>query len=93
MRVLHQYTSALVSLYTGATHREQVLTRWRGIFAQAQAEGAQCQLEQNAMFNPGHTVLRQVPDPRCAATSCAATTARPGWWCAGCSSPTSRSTG
>lgn len=62
VRVLHQYTSALVSLFTGAQAHMQVLTRWRGIFATALAEGQACQLEKNAVFNPGHTVRRQVPD-------------------------------
>ncbi|MHA3700925.1 M14 family zinc carboxypeptidase [Jatrophihabitans sp. YIM 134969] len=61
-RVLHQYTSAWVSLYTGATHRQQILTRWRGIFSTALAEGRKCRLEPNATFNPGNTVLRPVPD-------------------------------
>ena len=63
-RVLHQYTSAMTSLYTGATHRASVLARWRGIFAQAVTEGQQCRLEKNAVFNPGNTVLTQVPDTK-----------------------------
>ena len=61
-RVLHQYTSAIVTLYTGATHRAQVLTRWRGIFKTALAEGQNCTLEPNVTFNPGNSVLRPVPD-------------------------------
>ena len=61
-RVRHHYTSALVTLYTGATHRVSVLTDWRKSFVEAEAEGAQCKLEPNATFNPGHHVQRQVPD-------------------------------
>lgn len=61
-RTAHQFLSALVTLYTGATNREHVLANWRKIFVTAQAEGQQCTLERNATFNPGDQVLRQVPD-------------------------------
>jgi hypothetical protein len=61
-RVVHQYTSAMASLYAGATARVKVLTQWRATFRTALAEGTRCALEPNATFNPGNTVLRQVPD-------------------------------
>lgn len=60
-KVLHHFTSALVTLYAGATHRAEILTRWRGIFQTALLQGQQCKLEKNATFNPGNTVIRQVP--------------------------------
>jgi hypothetical protein len=62
VRVKHHFTTALVSLFTGATHRASILSRWRETFVHAEAEGARCQLEPNATFNPGHHVQRQVPD-------------------------------
>jgi hypothetical protein len=62
VRVRHQFTSALVSLYAGATHRETVLRRWRAQFVHAEAEGVRCRLEPNATVNPGHRVHRQVPN-------------------------------
>lgn len=65
-RVQHHFVSALVSLYTGATHRQQVLMRWRRVFVQAQHQGAQCHLEPNRIYVAGDTVQRQVPDkPLC----------------------------
>jgi Zinc carboxypeptidase len=64
VRVRHHYTTGLVSLYAGATHRESILRRWRATFVHAEAEGARCHLEPNVTVNPGHTVHRQVPDRR-----------------------------
>jgi hypothetical protein len=61
-RVEHHFTSALVTLYTGATNRESVLRQWRASFVHAEAEGARCKLEKNITYNPGHEVQRQVPD-------------------------------
>jgi hypothetical protein len=61
-RVEHHYTSALVSVYTGATHRATILRQWRATFVEAQAEGRRCELEPNKVFNPGSTLLMQVPD-------------------------------
>jgi len=61
-RVEHHFTSALVTLYTGATNREHVLRQWRGSFVHAQTEGASCRLEKNQTYNPGHEVQRQVPE-------------------------------
>lgn len=61
MRFLHHFTTGLVSLYAGATHRESILARWRATFVEGQAEGANCRLEPNVTYNPGHDVLRQVP--------------------------------
>jgi hypothetical protein len=60
-RVQHHFMSALVTLYTAATHREDVLRNWRATFVHAEAEGAHCRLEPNATHNPGHHVERQVP--------------------------------
>ena len=37
-RVRHQYTSALTTLYAGATHRASILRQWRGTFVQAKEE-------------------------------------------------------
>lgn len=62
MRVRHQYTTGLVSLYAGATHRESILRAWRATFVNAKAEGAHCRLERNQIFNPGHELRTQVPD-------------------------------
>lgn len=61
-RVLHQYTSALTTLFTGASNHAKVLSTWRETFVQAKAEGAQCRLEPNRVYYPGHKLLRQVPD-------------------------------
>ena len=60
-RVRHQYTSALTTLYAGATHRASILRQWRGTFVQAKKEGRHCQLEANRIYNPGHKLLRRVP--------------------------------
>ena len=60
-RVRHQYTSALSTLYAGATHRASVLRTWRDTFVQAQAQGQRCHLEPNEIFNPGHELQRRVP--------------------------------
>src|SRR4249919_511773 len=60
-RVRHQYTSALTTLYAGATHRASILRTWRTTFVQAKAEGRQCRLEPNRIFNPGHRLQRRVP--------------------------------
>ena len=38
-RVTHQYTSALTTLYAGATHRAKVLREWRHTFVEAETEG------------------------------------------------------
>jgi hypothetical protein len=62
VRVRHHFTTALVSLYAGATHRRAILRRWRATFVHAEAEGARCHLEPNVTVNPGHTVHRQVPN-------------------------------
>jgi hypothetical protein len=62
VRVRHQFTSALVSLYAGATHRASILQTWRDTFVNAKAEGAQCRLERNRIYNPGHRLHTQVPD-------------------------------
>jgi hypothetical protein len=76
VRVRHQFTSALVSLYAGATHRETVLGRWRAQFVHAEAEGVRCRLEPNATVNPGHRVHRQVPNRPVCGYFCSGT--RPG---------------
>ena len=60
-RVRHQFTSALTTLFTGATHHRKVLHTWRNTFVQAKAEGENCRLEPNRVYNPGHTLLRHVP--------------------------------
>ncbi|MBZ5738827.1 M14 family zinc carboxypeptidase [Nocardioides mangrovi] len=61
-RVRHQFTSALTTLYTGATHRADVLQTWRDTFVEAQAQGERCELEPNRIYNPGHELERTVPD-------------------------------
>ncbi len=61
VRVRHQYTSALTTLFTGATHRAKVLRTWRHTFVQAKEQGEHCHLEQNHIFNPGHRLRRTVP--------------------------------
>ena len=61
-RVRHQYTSALTTLFTGATHHERVLRTWRATFVQAKEQGEQCQLQPNKIYNPGNELLRPVPD-------------------------------
>jgi Zinc carboxypeptidase len=63
-RVRHQYTSALTTLYTGATHRAKVLRTWRHTFVQAKAEGRHCRLQRNRIYNPGHHLQRGVPQRR-----------------------------
>jgi hypothetical protein len=63
-RVRHQYTAALTTLFTGATHRTKVLRTWRSTFVQAKDEGRHCQLEPNRIYNPGHSLLRPVPKRR-----------------------------
>ena len=61
-RVRHQFTSALTTLFTAATHHEQVLRTWRATFVQAEEQGEQCQLQPNKIYNPGNELLRPVPD-------------------------------
>ena len=60
-RVRHQYTSALTTLFTGATHRAHVLRQWRHTFVQAKDEGEHCRLQPNRIYNPGHHLQRRVP--------------------------------
>ncbi len=60
-RVTHQYTSALTTLYAGATHRAKVLREWRHTFVEAETEGQRCRLQPNHIFNPGHQLQRRVP--------------------------------
>ncbi len=60
-RVRHQYTSALATLFAGATHRASVLRQWRATFVGAKQEGKACHLEANRIYNPGHTLQRHVP--------------------------------
>jgi hypothetical protein len=60
-RVRHHYTTGLMSLFAGATHRASILRQWRATFVQAKAEGRDCRLEPNRIYNPGHTLLRTVP--------------------------------
>ena len=60
-RVRHQYTSALTTLFTGATHSAKVLRTWRSTFVRAKAEGEDCRLQPNRIYNPGHRLLRRVP--------------------------------
>lgn len=60
-RVRHHFTSALTTLFTGATHRAKVLRTWRNTFVQAKAQGMDCRLEPNRIYNPGHQLLRKVP--------------------------------
>ena len=61
LKVSRHYTSAITSLYAGATHRGRVLRTWRNTFVQAKAEGADCKLEPNRIFNPGNELTRRVP--------------------------------
>jgi hypothetical protein len=61
-RVNHQYTSALTTLFTGATHHERVLRTWRETFVEAQQQGEQCELQPNKIWNSDDPVLRPVPD-------------------------------
>ena len=61
-RVLHQFTSALTTLFTAATHHEKVLRTWRATFVEAKEQGEQCQLQPNKIYNPGNDLLRPVPD-------------------------------
>jgi hypothetical protein len=61
VRVLHQYTSALTTLFAGASHRAHVLRQWRHTFVQAKTEGQHCRLERNRVYYPGHHVQRRVP--------------------------------
>lgn len=60
-RVRHHFTSALTTLYTGATHRADVLRAWRDTFVRAQEQGERCRLEPNRIYNPGHDLERRVP--------------------------------
>jgi hypothetical protein len=60
-RVRHQYTSALTTLYTGATHRSEVLRTWRNTFVRAKREGEHCRLQPNRIYNPGHHLRLRVP--------------------------------
>jgi hypothetical protein len=57
----HHYTSAITTLYTGATNRARLLREWRQTWLQALREGQACRLEPNATFNPGNEVLIPVP--------------------------------
>lgn len=61
VRVRHHFTSALSTLFAGATHRASVLRKWRATFVRAQIEGHHCRLEPNRIYNPGHDLLRRVP--------------------------------
>jgi hypothetical protein len=61
VRVRHQYTSAINTLFTGATHRAKVLWEWRHTFVQAKAEGKDCRLEPNRIYNGDEQLLRHVP--------------------------------
>ena len=61
-RVRHQFTSALTTLFTGATHHEQVLQTWRDTFVEAKQQGEQCELQPNKIYNSDDPVLRPVPD-------------------------------
>jgi hypothetical protein len=61
VRVRHQYTSALTTLFTGATHHALVLRQWRHTFVQAKRQGQHCRLQPNHIFNPGHRLQRRVP--------------------------------
>jgi hypothetical protein len=61
-RVRHQFTSALSTLFAGATHHTKVLRQWRHTFVEAKAQGERCELEPNRIYNPGNDLLRQVPD-------------------------------
>lgn len=60
-RVLHQYTSALTTLFAAATHHDLVLRTWRSTFVKAQQQGEQCKLQRNRIYNPGHKLERKVP--------------------------------
>ena len=60
-RVRHQYTSALTTLFTAATHHEKVLRTYRETFVEAQAQGARCELQPNKIYNPGNDLLLPVP--------------------------------
>jgi len=61
VKVRHHFTSALSTLYAGATHRAEVLRTWRKTFVQAQTQGENCRLEPNRVYNPGHKLKRKVP--------------------------------
>ncbi len=61
-RVRHQYTSALTTLFTGATNHKMVLRTWRKTFVQAEHQGERCQLQPNKIYNSDDDVLRPVPD-------------------------------
>ncbi|MCB0906374.1 MAG: hypothetical protein KDB63_04565 [Nocardioidaceae bacterium] len=61
LKVSRHYTSAITSLYAGATHRAHVLRTWRDTFVKAKTEGADCELEPNRIFNPGHELTTRVP--------------------------------
>ena len=63
-RVRHQYTSALTTLFTGATNHERVLRTWRNTFVEAEQQGEQCQLQPNKIYNSDDAVLQPRAGPQ-----------------------------
>ena len=94
-RVLHQFTSALTTLFTAATHHEKVLRTWRARPSsrrRTRVSSASCSRTRST--TPATICCHPCPTARSAATSCSANSAAtPGAWSAGCRPPTSSSSG
>jgi hypothetical protein len=60
-RLHEQYTSSLVSIFAAAANKERILEEWHGSWVDAYQEGLDGQLEPNAIYQKGHTLLEQVP--------------------------------
>ena len=70
-RVRHHYTSALATLYAGATHHTRVLRTWRRTFVQAKAQGERLPPGAEPDLQPGtRAPASRARRGRSAATSC-----------------------
>ncbi|MFC4584536.1 M14 family zinc carboxypeptidase [Sphaerisporangium corydalis] len=61
-RAFEQYLTQWVSLSAAASHKNDILTTWHGMYADAFKQGLAGKLEPNQVYNPGNEVITQVPD-------------------------------
>jgi hypothetical protein len=63
-RTYEHYVTQWVSLWTGATNKQSILSRWHAEWVEALRQGTAGELEPNEVNDPGNTVTRTVPDER-----------------------------
>ncbi|HET9672313.1 MAG TPA: M14 family metallopeptidase, partial [Actinomycetota bacterium] len=61
VRMYEQYVTSIVSVFAAASHKDEILVDWHGSWVEAYGEGVAGTLEENEVFQKGHSVREDVP--------------------------------